>query len=258
MSSVNSAAKDPVFWLHHTNVDRLWEKWLRQCGGRANPTTATWLNQTYTFFDENGAAVNMTGSQIVNTASTLNYRYDFPLMLPCNFVWRDWRWIIYRPFRFPEPRLEGRSVVLPFEKAQTLDEFSKIRDWTFSFKDSEDAVSDQILLEFNNFRLGKMPDGVVEMYINLPSSEAANPRSRSFAGVLDLFTPTEMHKGRQSAPFTANITEAVKNLKLRPIELAKMQITLVVRGNTVRQKEVETRVELKAESVDVLVQRAVR
>ena len=84
MSAVDAAALDPVFWLHHTNIDRLWEAWLRKCGGRANPTTnASWMNQVYTFFDENGTAVNMTGSQVVNTAASLSYRYDFPGMLPC-------------------------------------------------------------------------------------------------------------------------------------------------------------------------------
>jgi tyrosinase len=28
MSSFDTAARDPIFWLHHANIDRLWEAWL--------------------------------------------------------------------------------------------------------------------------------------------------------------------------------------------------------------------------------------
>jgi tyrosinase len=83
MAIVTTAAKDPVFWLHHSNIDRLWEFWLSKCGGRANPTTdPTWLNKSYTFFDENGTAVSLQGSQIIEIANQLNYnmiRYPLPL-----------------------------------------------------------------------------------------------------------------------------------------------------------------------------------
>src|SRR5919112_1401548 len=37
MSNPNTAARDPIFWLHHSNIDRLWERWLEQ-GGRENPS----------------------------------------------------------------------------------------------------------------------------------------------------------------------------------------------------------------------------
>ncbi len=76
MAVISTSVKDPVFWLHHSNVDRLWEQWRSMCGGRANPTDATWLNKTYTFFDEYGTPVNMTGSQVVEISTQLGYRYD--------------------------------------------------------------------------------------------------------------------------------------------------------------------------------------
>lgn len=37
MGAFETAAQDPVSWLHPTNIDRLWEGWLKQGGGRANP-----------------------------------------------------------------------------------------------------------------------------------------------------------------------------------------------------------------------------
>jgi len=40
ISSIGTAARDPLFFLLHCNVDRLWAKWQRQFG-RANPAQAS-------------------------------------------------------------------------------------------------------------------------------------------------------------------------------------------------------------------------
>ena len=44
MGDPDTAAQDPIFWLHHANVDRLWNHWIQQGGGRADPSDAAWLN----------------------------------------------------------------------------------------------------------------------------------------------------------------------------------------------------------------------
>lgn len=36
MGLLQTAARDPAFWLHHTNIDRLWDKWNR--AGHKNPS----------------------------------------------------------------------------------------------------------------------------------------------------------------------------------------------------------------------------
>lgn len=60
--ATGESPRDPIFWLHHANIDRLWKKWLTLGGGRSNPTgNNTWMNQTFTFFDENGNQVSLTG-----------------------------------------------------------------------------------------------------------------------------------------------------------------------------------------------------
>ncbi|HEY5048025.1 MAG TPA: tyrosinase family protein [Rhizomicrobium sp.] len=76
MADPGTAAQDPVFWLHHANVDRMWNTWLAQGGGRHNPTDAAWLNTQFTFYDEAGHAVYLTGAEIVDTVGQLNYKYD--------------------------------------------------------------------------------------------------------------------------------------------------------------------------------------
>ncbi len=42
MSDPNYAALDPIFWLHHCNVDRLWAAWMSE-GSNLQETGAAWL-----------------------------------------------------------------------------------------------------------------------------------------------------------------------------------------------------------------------
>jgi tyrosinase len=77
MTSFTGAPLDPIFWVHHCNIDRLWTAWIRQGGGRANPTEPTWLTTPFAFHDATRTRVDMTSSQVVNTrAEPLAYVYD--------------------------------------------------------------------------------------------------------------------------------------------------------------------------------------
>jgi hypothetical protein len=80
-----TAGQDPIFWLHHANIDRLWNRWIQQ-GGRADPVDSAWLNTTFTFYDEAGHAVYLTGSEIVNSVGQLNYRYDDDPLPPSSHI----------------------------------------------------------------------------------------------------------------------------------------------------------------------------
>ncbi len=77
MSSTLSAAQDPIFWVHHAHVDRIWNLWLAQGGGRSSPVgDSTWRNKTYTFFDECCEPVSMKGCDVLRAALQLSYSYE--------------------------------------------------------------------------------------------------------------------------------------------------------------------------------------
>ncbi len=75
MGLVNEAGRDPIFWMHHCNVDRLWNQWLGRGGSNRNPTDIDFIGQRFNFYDENRQLVSMTGQQILDTR-TLGYRYE--------------------------------------------------------------------------------------------------------------------------------------------------------------------------------------
>ena len=76
MGDPDTAASDPIFWLHHCNIDRLWEVWLKKAGGRVNPPDAQWRTTPFIFHDETGAQVQLTATDILNTATQLGYTYQ--------------------------------------------------------------------------------------------------------------------------------------------------------------------------------------
>lgn len=84
---------DPIFWLHHCNIDRLWEVWRnlrRDAQGRPkDPTQPAWLDQPFRFLKFDGTPVSWTGRELLNTQQSLGYRYDpDPFAAPAPDVFR--------------------------------------------------------------------------------------------------------------------------------------------------------------------------
>jgi tyrosinase len=79
MFSAKSAARDPIFYLHHANIDRLWESWASKYG--KNPTDTKWLNQEFSFCSDsgNGRPGMMKVHKISEFLNTrdLGYEYDW-------------------------------------------------------------------------------------------------------------------------------------------------------------------------------------
>jgi tyrosinase len=76
MAVVPQAAQDPIYWLHHANIDRLWTLWLARGGGRTDPTTTSWLNRRFSFFNEGGTQVSMSAKQTLQSCQDLGYVYE--------------------------------------------------------------------------------------------------------------------------------------------------------------------------------------
>jgi tyrosinase len=84
MYSPYTAVRDPIFWLHHANIDRLWGKWLQQSQQNTNPSDGAWLTQGFVvdgssaFVTPDGSTVSpiLTCAGILDTVGQLGYQYD--------------------------------------------------------------------------------------------------------------------------------------------------------------------------------------
>ena len=70
----NVVVKDPIFWVHHANIDRLWESWNRLFL-HTNPLDSQWRTRTFTWADGTGKPVNVAVSD-AQRISQLGYQYD--------------------------------------------------------------------------------------------------------------------------------------------------------------------------------------
>jgi hypothetical protein len=80
MSDVPSSAFDPIFYLHHCNIDRLWASWeysfpnLRMTKDEFSRQGLT----QYIFFDENGKPVTYkSNNEVYDAIRNVDYTYDF-------------------------------------------------------------------------------------------------------------------------------------------------------------------------------------
>lgn len=86
MGVLATAAQDPIFFAHHGNIDRFWERWLAQDKSRTNPPDPTdpkkvdpkWLDISWKFFDENGTWTEIAVSDVIDHENSLRYQYAPP------------------------------------------------------------------------------------------------------------------------------------------------------------------------------------
>jgi hypothetical protein len=199
MGDPNTAAQDPIFWLHHANIDRMWNHWLAQGGGRTDATDAAWLNTRFTFYDEAGHAVYLTGAEIEDTVGQLNYRYDDdPLMLrrrfpPLTLVAGEIR-------RAAASALEAPLRVLAESAQGTAGNRIELAGKTQRIEvPLTAAVSTrmrvlvannaprQVFLRFDDIRYDKSNGVYYEVYANPPPGEKLDMHNPGYVGNLSLF-----------------------------------------------------------------------
>lgn len=76
MSDFATAGRDPIFFAHHGNLDRLWEKWRSMGKNKATePNDDLFLKNKFVFPWLDGSSVEVLVSETMDT-KTLGYQYD--------------------------------------------------------------------------------------------------------------------------------------------------------------------------------------
>ncbi|XP_061375576.1 polyphenol oxidase A1, chloroplastic-like [Gastrolobium bilobum] len=75
MGTFYSAARDPIFYSHHSNIDRVWSIWKTLGGKRRDLTDSDWLESGFLFYDENKNLVRVKVKDCLDTRK-LGYVYQ--------------------------------------------------------------------------------------------------------------------------------------------------------------------------------------
>lgn len=75
MGNFYSAARDPIFFAHHSNVDRMWTVWKTLGKRQKDFSDPDWLNSSFLFYDENANLVRVKVRDCLDNRS-LGYVYQ--------------------------------------------------------------------------------------------------------------------------------------------------------------------------------------
>jgi len=190
MSGFDTAGLDPIFWLHHCNIDRMWSRWLDT---NANPGDPRWLDRQFSFYDETGTRRTRAVSDTIDTR-TLGYAYDDEPFSP---------FIGFQPILVASAgesggiveeigRTEGISLTGRAEKvaiapidAQAAE--SAGADLFFTAQDARDPRP--VILRLEGIDYDGAPGYLYEIYVNLPADETPQGEEAApyFAGTLSPF-----------------------------------------------------------------------
>lgn len=212
---------DPIFWLHHANIDRLWTAWAKAGGGRRMPlTTSSYWAGSFSY----SSTLSMQRRLTYDTRSNLLYDYQNELMPTSIPLAQRTDGPIHRVQATLDPRLRQLPPIGPYRPSGR----KRTSDTTFSLGgalaigldqrsvsaalqiDADDwaavreirrgnpgtvrgsarkyrsvqIVLDQIELSAE----GKQGGYFYEVYLNLPAADgAANPPAPVLLGTLGAF-----------------------------------------------------------------------
>jgi tyrosinase len=235
MSTFFTAGLDPLFWLHHCEIDRLWNLWLAQGGGRSAPLSdSSWTNASFTFYDENGNAVHMTPCNILRAAQQLSYVYEVEppqVNQYCNIIGNYNNWMTYTlgPITYLVPYLlynkrQKISLGLSQEFGAQLYALAK-------------NPLNVVLLQFANVEAEADPKAAWEVYVGEHGRYKTDPNGPNFVGNVSLYSDGIMGQGHNPAQFIFPLNRALgKSFDPSSLEVAFVPTSGVVDadGNPVR------------------------
>jgi tyrosinase len=240
MGGFNTAALDPIFWLHHANIDRLWAVWRAMDPLHVDPVDAAWLTgQPFEFHDAGGSIVSHTASQfVITTTSPLPYDYDD----------------VSNPLAIAPPvGVTPAAAAVPGGTAMVIPEMVGASDEPIDLTGQRvvvnmpvsaptgparvaaaaaDARPQRMFLNIENIK-GSAAGTSYEVYVNVPAGEDPRAHQELYAGLLPLFGLAEATRGDQDHPgdglhYALEVTDIIRRLSGGPdFDSGALRLTFV-------------------------------
>jgi tyrosinase len=217
MGDPRTAGLDPIFWLHHANIDRLWQVWLNM-GNRTNPAQSSWLNFKFSLHDKNGNIVDMTCSGVEGTRNVLS-GYTYQGVAPGAQVLEHDDLLQKADFSMPLEitAATNKRLTLTSQKTVVQLKLTPSRRNKVNFAAINEALStpQTSILHFENIT-GKGVPPIYDVYLNVPeddgNKESYYAGSLSFFGVEEASLPSLHHSGN-GQHYALDISELLNKLR---------------------------------------------
>lgn len=212
MGNFYSAGRDPIFYAHHSNIDRLWSIWKTLGGRRQDITDRDFLDASFVFYDENAQMVRVKVRDCLDHTK-LGYVYQ-----DVEIPWLDSR---------PTPRVS--SVLRKLKKLgkanaadthspkdvfpATLDKVLKVmvkRPKKKRSKKEKDELEEILVIE--GIELDRDVYAKFDVYINDEDDEITTPENTEFAGSFVNVPHKHKHGKKIKTQLRLSITEIMEDL----------------------------------------------
>jgi Common central domain of tyrosinase/Polyphenol oxidase middle domain len=251
-----TSALDPLFFLHHAGIDRLWDEWMRQAG-HFNPTTdASWNTQKFNFVDETGRAVTLTGSDIVNANTQLKYYYSYPgNNSSISYGTESVSCIPPSEFRTmgSQPgytNFKGSQLNLSVAAFKTFstDPLKGIVDVNTKLSPNQ-----KVFIEFEKIIVNKYPEGSIAVYIVPKTNPIPKmPSEESFAGYLGLFGLEEQTNHlKKNYNLQIDISDALRKQSITLSSLKNATIVIKTEGGELDGVQIPTEADIVFNGINI-------
>lgn len=213
MGAVPTAAGDPIFWLHHCMIDRIWAGWNQE--GGHNPQTS----EKFSFAGPDGARREFDAADMGDTAR-LGYRYDTLPSLPPGTA----RGAVsaQAPLRLAasaaaETILGSGPTRIPLRPVAggqpTATAVAAL------------PANQRLYLVIDRLRTNLAPEVLYEVFLDLPENADAQARRKHYAGTLNFFGRTIESKIDTGVSIDA--TDVLKALNADPGRSGEPVLTII-------------------------------
>lgn len=270
MGQVPTGALDPIFWLHHCNVDRLWDQWNRQ--GRANTNDLLWskfefTNQFVVPAASGSAPFNVSVDGLLDIGS-LGYQYAPDIHSLREFG----KTLLRRPIdlsgrvqfsslsNIPPARINvplNMPVILTQQQSISLE---RIRPEQISLEEliqfqkggEQRQSAGRVVAVIRNIDPPKSGNAEVRVFVNCPYlGPDVPPEDRHYAGAFTFFGTDHAGHGEDKPSYLIDLTDTILRIRQgQPNVYDQINVQLMPVALPGGQKE---GVEFRPGSVDVAI-----
>ncbi|KAH7437565.1 hypothetical protein KP509_05G078400 [Ceratopteris richardii] len=185
MGTFTTASRDPIFYAHHSNVDRLWDKWLYDLPGRRrrNHKDPDFLDAEFYFYDETGSLVRVN---VRDALKSEKLGYSYPE------VAADDLWVNYSP-----PPITSGSAVAAARASGVPDIGPSPQNGTISLgtvltaivktPDANKKHKEEEVLVVQGLQVTRDTFVAVIVFVNLPSANSTtSTASAEYVGTFNI------------------------------------------------------------------------
>ncbi len=216
MALFETAGLDPVFWMHHCNIDRLWETYARTLGhsypfnaatGPAGAAQKSWTKQRFNFLRPDATVKTWTAPEVIDVTA-LGYAYDSTAAPPLPPSPPAPPGSQAGPFGIVAPLDALRSLPQPITSTRNVPLAAEIQTRMSPPAGTPSAglvaprIADDTrwILRFTGIRALRPAPTSYEVYLGLGENEPAEPAdSAHYVGLLSLFGVYEATREDASA-----------------------------------------------------------